>query len=131
MKKVLSILLVMGLLLLFSGAAFAGENIQFDSQSSDVFVSFTSGIGLISGKIQAEAYSSTWGMYDQTIHMELQKEGDSGWETIKSWERSDYTGSMSILGSYPAEEGKYRVMSTHIAGGEEPKTSYSGIKEID
>ncbi len=109
---------------------FAGENIRFDSQSSDVFASFTSGIGLISGKIQAEAYSSTWGMYDQTIHMELQKD-EGGWKTIKAWERSDYTSSMSILGSYPAEKGKYRVKSTHIAGGEEPKTSYSGIKEID
>ncbi|MBO8169621.1 MAG: hypothetical protein H0Z35_10620 [Thermoanaerobacteraceae bacterium] len=129
MRKVLTTILVTLLVLLLHGAAFAGENIQFATQSSDVFASFGSGIGEISGELEAKAYSSTWGLYNQTIKMELQ-EYDGGWKTIKTWERSDYTSSMTVLGYYPLVPGKYRVKSTHTAGGE-TKTSYSDIWIVD
>lgn len=131
MKRFLLLALVCFMLVSFTSAVMAQEIITVDTQSSSVFLSYGSGIGQSSGYIICSAWSDLNGMYSQSITMELQKYVNGSWIKVTSWYASDYSVTMDLRESYPATTGLYRVKSTHVAGGESPRTSYSGNYSVN
>lgn len=121
-KKVLLWTLV--LLMLCTTPLLAAEKVMVTRDSSNVFLSWGSSIGVYGAKFFCESYSTLVDEYSTSITMKLQKYVNGSWVTLKTWTASTYDAMIDLTYTYPCEPGIFRTYSTHKAGGE-TKTSYS------
>lgn len=117
MKKSTILFLLILLMIFLTTAAYAQEEFIISPESSNIFVSYGSGIDLSSGFIICNSFSRLEYPHFQQIKMELQI-FDGSWTPVDTWRESITDVNLNIWKTYPASPGSYRIKAIHSAAGE-------------